>query len=105
MSMLLDKRVKNMLIQQTSIGWYEGRLAGQKSFVLFPTREVVISALCQLVEALNYDDGEGNNGRKVIHLDFTYREEQALKRLPELRFNPKKKDSITDKIMNKIIWG
>lgn len=43
--------------------------------------------------------------QKNEDLDFTCREEQAFKRLPELRFNPKKKDSITDKIMNKIIWG
>lgn len=50
-----------MMVQRTSIGWYEGRLAGQKTFILLPTRMGVISALCQLVESLNYDDGEGNN--------------------------------------------
>lgn len=56
-----------MLIQQTAIGQYEGRLAGQKTFVLFPTRMRVVQSLCYLTGILdNYDDGQG---RKFDILD------------------------------------
>lgn len=42
---------------------------------------------------------------KLEELDFLYREQQYLKRLPEKRFNPKQKKTWSDKIMEWVIYG